>query len=149
MINISAVTRALETLLKDHPTIKQQQYIIVRGEKINENPDLVPWLGIYRRSIDYDPTVFGLHSQTWVGDIKITMIIQESSLDGGDDCEERLEKRVQEVMDVVLSDVTLNANVEVLTGTTVSYTYNEVDEETLSYQNALIDLIFQAQTGGV
>jgi len=125
MINVSTITASLETTFKADPTLATDGFrsaTIKRGEYVNMDPDLTPWLGIYRTRVGYNPRSLGRGNNCeWQGEVTIRLLIQASHTQGGDDCETRLEQYVKDVLDATWSDPTWAGVVDMVTGIDVEY----------------------------
>lgn len=72
------------------------------------------WVGVYRERIDYPPRTLGLGAGYRNQLIRLFLLVQESDPTSGDECEDRLEELLQNVIGVLLSDPTLKGTVQTL-----------------------------------
>jgi len=144
--NMSTITKAVETVLNNDQNF--ENYTICRGEKVNEDPANCPWIGIYRRSQKYDPRTLGrgVGHRSFEGVVYI--IVQETSLKDGSECEDLLDEAVQKVVNAVLTDPQFRSNVDMTNGLVIDYSYDSTsDEEYESYfQTAFIELTMEGET---
>lgn len=145
MINAADITKSIVVILENHPDF--QDVIITRSDFVNEQAERTPWIGVYRTAVEYDPATLGHHSESWQGIISVTLLVQENSLDSGAHCESKLESLLNKTLDVLWSDPTFKASIEMVTKFRVSYLYNETEEESMYFQTAKIDITGEVRTG--
>jgi len=148
MINVSDITKALKTQLEnDSNLVSNSIKNIKRSEYVNYDPDLCPWVGIYKDSSDTEPASLGKNSTSWKSKINFSVLVQSSDLGSGEDCEDKLDKYIKLVKDAIWSDATIGGTVDMITGFTVEYSYELTDESTMHFQWATIKVIVEARTG--
>jgi len=147
MIDAAKIAEALKSQLTSNVYMVQNGVKINRGEYVNMDPDLTPWVSIYRDSIDYVPERMGKHTKSFTASIVFKLLIQESNLDTGEKCEDQLEALTQAVLDAVWADPKLGGNVDMLTAIDVNYSYNEHDSKTIYFQWSIVSLTFKVATG--
>jgi hypothetical protein len=113
-INFSDVTRAIESMLNDAPTIGQAGVKVKRSDEINESPTAHGWIGIYPDEISCPPRALGMGSGYRNQLIRPFLLVQHNDLTSGADCEERLETLIQKVVGVLLSDTSLKGTVQTI-----------------------------------
>lgn len=79
------------------------------------------WVGIYRDGIQYPPRALGMGSGYRMQQIRLYLLVQESDPTSGSECEDRLERLMQKVVGVLLSDPSLKGTVNTLDDFSVSY----------------------------
>lgn len=146
-IDVSSVTRALETLLLNTQSLTP--CTVCRGEPINRDPNACPWIGIYRRQHDYVPRTLGKGSghRQFTGDI--VLIVQETDTTSGGDCEDLLDGKVKDVLDAIFTDPTISQAVDMVNEVKVTYSYDtdgDEDEFNHYFQTAFIQLTLEAST---
>ena len=147
MINIADITTALQAQLTADVTVSEfLASPIVRGGLINNDAGMTPWIGIYRGAVNYEPRTLGRGLSTYEAYPSVRIIVQETSMDSGEDCENLLEGRVKSVLDAVLADPTIGGTVDMVTGFGVEYGYVETDRETLYFQSAIITISLEVAT---
>lgn len=136
MINVSTITQQLVEWLEDD--INLQDCRVSRGEFVNEDPSLAVngWLGMYRRSVDYDPRNLGVPPNNYEGDFVFMVLVQRTSFKSGQACEDALEGMVKNVLDRVVQ-VPRNY-IDHFSDIVVDYTYIETDRKTMHFQGALL-----------
>lgn len=145
MFNMSTVTKATTTLLKD---ALAKKYTIARGEYMNDDPSITPWVGIYRAKLALEPLTLGRTSNRFLTDVSLLIIVQASSGKDGAQAEERLEEYQSAVISALDADPTLGGTVQTITGYSVEYTYKENERESLYFQEALITVSARTKSGG-
>ena len=122
--------------------------VIERCEYVNQDENRVPWIGIYRTRVKYAPKTLGRHTETWQGQIHLTLLLQQSSMDSGAEAESRLEQLIYDTLTVLWADPTFGGNVEMTVDMDVSYVEENVsNEDSLYFQTAMLQLICEVRTG--
>lgn len=145
MIDASKITAALEAQFNADATM--QDAIIERCEYVNQQETRVPWLGIYRTRVKYTPRTLGRHTETWQGQIYITLLLQEASSSSGAEAEERLEAFIKRTLTSIWADPTLGGQLEMVVDMDVSYIEESTNEDSLYFQTAMIEIIGEVRTG--
>ena len=143
MINMSVITAAVEVLLNAE---LNDDYTIERNEYINMDFEKTAWVGIYRGTFKYTPQTLGRGLNAWRANPSIRIIVQASSLDSAEAAEDELEGYIEEVLDAIMTDITLGGTVAMINEINVSYGYNETESETIYSQNAELELITEVRT---
>lgn len=147
MINVSDITKALVVQLESYADIKNLKPTIERGEYVNNDPDVTPWIGVYRSVSDYVPRTLGNHLASFQNTTKIRILAQDASFKSGGDCENRIEDLATKILECVISDKTIGGTVDMVNSLNVEYMYNETDRESLYYQTAVITVEVEVSTG--
>lgn len=139
-IKFSNITQALQTAFENDNNTKN--YTIVRSESVNADPTNAAggWLGIYRSRVDYDPRTLGKGGRNFRGDVFILLVAQITSLESGEDAEDRLEEMVENIIQVVFNDLSVKSTLSTITGLTVTYSYNRTKEASMYFQEAIIEV---------
>ena len=147
MINFHTITKAIRTQLANDAAVSAfMNREITIGEYINVDPDIVPWMGIYRGKVTYTPRTLGVNASSWEATPQVRIIVQATSFKSGEDCELLLEDYVEKTIDAIWADPTIGNTVDMLVGYEVEYGYNETDRETIYFQSAIITLDLEAKT---
>ena len=138
MIDFSLITKGLQTLLREHPRL---EYVteVARGEYINVDPALCTWIGVYRGAFAIEPRTLGRGADNWLARIPIDIVVQVNG-DGGEDAETLLGVAVKDVLDVIVTDLTLGGTVDMVKEFSISYSYEKTASERLDFQWAIITL---------
>lgn len=141
MINASTIMEQLREWFADD--IALDGFIFSRGEFINEDAGQAVngWLGLYRRSVDYDPRNLGVPPNNYHGELVFDIVVQRTSLKSGEDCEDELEENVKAVLDRLVQ--VPRTYIDHFSDLTVEYTYLETDRKTMYFQGALIEATAQ------
>ena len=136
MINVSTIMAQIQEWLQDD--IELDGFIIERSEFVNEDPGRATngWIGIYRRSVDYDPRNLGVPPNNYHGTVDFMVIVQNTSMKSGADAEDALEASVLKVLERVVQ--VPRDYVDHFSDILVDYTYLETDRKTMYFQGALI-----------
>lgn len=142
MINVSTITTALKTLLDSNATIAAWPLAmpVVRGDYINEDAGLTPWIGIYRGEINLEPRTLGMTPNNLEATALIKIVVQQSSADSSSACETLLEGRVHDVLSAIMSDTSIGGTVDMVNRFKVSHGYIETESTSLYFQTAIIEL---------
>lgn len=128
MLDISTLTKALETLLSDNSTTGQ--FTIERSQRINSDPGRMPWLGIYPGTATTAPHVLGRSNQAWLENVELQIVCQTNDYnDDGAAASDALEVLLKYVMDAVNANLTLGVNGARVVGARREYRYNVTDDD--------------------
>lgn len=143
MIDASVITKAMHQLLING---LPNSYNIERSEYINFDPDRVPYVGIYRGQLKYSPHTLGRDLSSWRADFTITLVVQAASINTGGEAESRLEKYLQEVLDIVVADKTIGGTVAIIKDIEINYSYNMEESGTMYFHAAEVDILTEVRT---
>lgn len=118
-INVANITAAVENMFVNAD--KLDAATIERDAELNEIPGLCPWIGIYRMGVTYPSRVLGLGSGFRGQRIELAVFVQQSDATSGEECGERLEALIVDVISVLLSDPTLGGSVDTIDNFEVRY----------------------------
>ena len=147
MIDISKLTENLYGQIKSNASIISDGVKVSVGEYVNMNENNAPWVGIYKGNVDYEPRSMGKHAASWGGTLTVKVVIQEYHGKSGFECEKRLGKLVNNIMNAVWADPTIGGVVDMLTDISEEYIYNENDSKSVHFQWAILSLTFENRTG--
>lgn len=136
MINVSTIMKQVQDWLADDANLIN--YVIERSEFINEDPGRAVngWIGIYRRSVDYEPRNLGVPPNNYEADLDFMLVVQRTSMQSGADCEDKLEESIKDVLDRMVQIP--KTYIDHFLDVTIEYTYLEADRKTMYFQGALI-----------
>lgn len=138
IINFKNITQAIETLLNNNTT---GTYLIERNHERNGDPNKAMvnngWIGIYRDSLTYNSHTTG--SSPWLVDVAVRIEIQIASMLSSDDCEDKMEDAVNDVLTVLNANKKLSDSVLMTNGFNISYEINAEHRE-VWYHAAIITL---------
>lgn len=146
MLNMSDITKAVVALIEGSPSATE--YLVKRGDYINDDPHETPWVGVYRSKLGLTPLTIGRGSKKWNGDVSILVIAQQASMKSGDEAEDRLEAMQKIILEIIDADPTLGGTVQTVVGYDIEYTYKENERESIYFHEALITISARAKTGG-
>jgi hypothetical protein len=125
-IDVSAVTRALVAMLSADSRLEQAT--IERSAELNEIPGRCPWIGVYRSGVEYPLRTLGMGSGWRQQRLNLMVFVQHADGTSGEECEDRLEGLIVDVIGVLLSDPTLGNTVDTLDEFSVTYLdYSQTD----------------------
>lgn len=124
--NVAIVTGAIvERLVND---ARLAEATVERSAELNEIPGRCPWIGVYRSGVEYPLRTLGMGSGWRQQRIDLMVFVQHSDGTSGEECEDRLEGLIVDVISVLLSDPTLGGAVDTLDEFTVKYLdYSQTD----------------------
>lgn len=108
-------------MLNDAPEVGGADVDIDRSCEEKLTPTAHGWVGIYRDGIQYPLRTLGMGSGYRMQQIRLYLLVQESDPTSGSECEDRLERLLQKVVGVLLSDPSLKGTVNTLDDFSVSY----------------------------
>lgn len=138
MKNIGDITEAIKVLLEDVSYFSDNNFTIERGTPPVTDPNFMPWIGIYRDSVKYNPRSLGIarvntDTDNWSGLIRVVIMVKDHEVpnleDAGADLEDAIELHIKNILDTVVGSRTLSDNVEDIKSIEVSYTYERMDED--------------------
>jgi len=133
--------------LKDTLSAAMTSHTVERADYVNMDPHRAPWIGVYRTRVKYDPRTLGRNAASWNGTVVIRLMVQQTSMISGEDCENQLEANIASVLAAVWSDETWESTVDMVTGMEIEYSYKEHELESIYFQWALITLTAEVSTG--
>lgn len=136
MINASAITAHVLSWLQQDANLSG--FAFTRGEFVNEDPGAAVngWIGIYRRSVMYDPRNLGVPSNNFAATLIFDVVVQRTNLKSGADAEDALEASTKHVLDRLVSIP--KDYIYFYKDLRVDYAYIETDRRTMYFQGALI-----------
>lgn len=139
-MNITTITKALQEQLQYNQDVAGflSGQSVGRDEPINEDPNRVPWVCVYKGGIKYDPRTLGYNS--FEADIELRVLVQATSLKSGEDCSELIDDYVQKIVAAIRADKTIGGTVDIVTNLSVDFSYTETDRSTLFFQMAEITI---------
>ena len=136
MINVATIMEQIRQWLEDD--VNLATFTVTRSDFANEDPGAAVngWIGVYRRSVDYDPRNLGQPPNNYEGSLIFDVLVQKTSMESGASAEDSLEEAVKDVLDrlVQIPKTYLDHFSDIL----VEYAYIETDRTTLYFQGALI-----------
>lgn len=114
---------------------------VTRGERINTDPALTPWVGIYIIGEDYVSRTLGVAAGFRMQHMGIAVVLQQSSRTSGEKCQDLLEQLKQAVIASLLSDPSLGGTVDTLADFAVIYASAEKQGSgDINFQTAIISV---------
>ena len=144
MLLASDITKAIVDAFKSDSEFNGVE--IERGDFVNENVQRCPWIGVYRRSIDYDPETLGDGPDYWTATMTVQIVAQVTNFKGGDAAEDDLETLVKQIIDKIVEDTTLSSNIDMVNNIGVTYSYIAEEEDTIFFQAAIIEMTLEVST---
>lgn len=125
-MDIGTVTRALVTAIQADADFDGA--VVERDEFVNEDSDQarVAWIGIYRRSVAYEPLTLaaGYAGRYDLNPLKLFIVIQTVDSDSGAACADRLEAHIKNFIDLLLANDSITNTVERIARFEVEYGYD-------------------------
>lgn len=125
MIKFNEIMDAVEQAIKNNPDIKTQDFTVTRSQYVNSDPALVPWVGIYRNAISYDPHAMGRGARNWLSTVMVDIMVQSYDVDSGAEAELKLEEHTDLILEILEADRTLGGKVQQITGYELTYLVDE------------------------
>lgn len=129
MIHTSSdLTKAIESQLAND--VRLTGVNIERSSRINYDPDLMPWVGVYPGEVDTSPRCLGTLARRWEETMSPILLLQENSLaDEGTEAADLLEDLIKNVYLVLDSDIKFGLQHARLLGLSRRYTYVQDDSK--------------------
>lgn len=113
--------KAIEDSLKATVYFVDFNVRIERGEELNEDPDKMPWVGIYPMGEQLPIRTMGMGNGFRAQQLKIAVICQASGLSGASAVQDDLGVLVAAVESRILTDTSLGGSMDVITDFDVFY----------------------------
>lgn len=141
MINVATIMQQVLEWLQDDPEL--DGFTIERSELVNEDAGKASagWIGLYRRTVDYDPRNLGVAPNNYHGELTFMLFVQRAIMASGAEAEDALEDDVKKVLDRLVQ--LPRTHVDTFTDLVIDYTYQETDRTTMYFQGALITVTAQ------
>lgn len=137
--NVSEICEKLKRQLEEWPALMDIRTRVERAAPINKDTNRCPWVGIYRQTQAFTPRALGLGSGYRRHNITLALVVQEASLKSGQDCEERMERLISEVVSAICSDESIGGSVLALTEDPIAVSYSSYEvEQNNFYQEAVL-----------
>ena len=146
-VNVSVVTKAVEQMLNDDPSVGGQGALIERSAPLREEATSDGWVGIYRSQVKHVARALGMSAAQRMSRVLLMLVVRESAQSSGADCEDNLEDLVQRVLQTLLSDPSLKGTVQMLDEVVVNYDRYEKDSDDVFNQSATLFITALAPTG--
>jgi hypothetical protein len=144
-LNVSTVAEALQQQLQEWPYMAANNVKVTRAAVLNKSQSDCPWIGIYRQGQSFEPRTLGLGNGYRRQNITFALVLQASSLKGGEDCELLMESLLSEAVSAICSDESIRGTCDCLSPDPFNITYSSYSAEGTSfYQEAV--LIFTVVT---
>ena len=125
MIKFNEIMDAVEQAINNSPDIKTQNFTVTRSQYVNSDPQLVPWIGIYRNAINYNPHAMGRGANNWLSIVMVDIMVQSFDADSGVNAEIKLEEHTDLILEILEADRTLGGKVQQITGYELTYLVDE------------------------
>jgi hypothetical protein len=137
-IDVSDVTSACETLLKNSPLVGEDGYDVDVAEAPPENLGEKGWVGIYRTRMQCPSRTLGAGAGHRNQRIEMAFMVRESDGTSGKECQARLDLLVKRVLSVLLTDASFGGTVTMLDEVEVQYNDYTKGDTGIFLQQALI-----------
>jgi hypothetical protein len=144
---MSVITRALREQLSTALELSEKFGNGVRvesAEPVNESPERCPWIGVYKQTQSLPSRTLGTGTGSRHQRVSVLVLMQETSSQSGQDCEDRLNVLVNESLTAILDDESLGGTV--MTIEEIDVTYTDFRREGAAFlQEAVLSLSAMAQ----
>lgn len=147
MLNINDITESLYLQIKKHPGIVSAGMDVEHGAYINMDPDRAPWVGIYKGPVTYSPSSLGRNAQSWKAVVSLIIVVQASHLGSSSECCRLLGSYEQKVLDAIWSDPKFGSQVDMVTGLSTDYSYNNLESDSMYHQQSTIKITAEVCAG--
>lgn len=137
--NAFSVLAALEAMLKANTALINFEGRITRGEEINMDENLMPWIGIYPLGDEFPIRTLGVGNGFRQQRLSIAVIIQNMSRTSGAACQDALGEFEKAVIDAILSDTSLGGTMDVVDNFSVSYSAPAKQASNFTIQSSVIN----------
>ena len=113
MIHVNSIAHSLFTTLASDSTLVDSGFTVQLSAPFPTDPGLTPWVGVYADDVTFDPWRLG-GPQPWKAEILLMVVVQEQSLAGGLDANDRLHRALFPVLAAVNSNKNLDGTVRII-----------------------------------
>lgn len=145
MIDVAEITEAVRQKLLTFPAVRaliSDSERITRGEYVNRDAAVTPWLGVYRQPVKFSAKNLGNGPGSWEVKSRITILAQAHA-DGGKEAEDVLCDLVDAVLDALIQDLSFGGTVGTVREISIEWSFEETESETMDFQHALIHVDFE------
>lgn len=135
MIHLGEVCAGAVTVLQAGLPAANSQgraYKITRGQWLNRNPALTPWIGLYPASQGDQPGFIANLTNPWQSTVRIYAVVQTSTAiahaNDGATAQDLMEEAVAAVNAALLADLTLNGTVRHIVGQDAEYRFIDPEQ---------------------
>ena len=141
MINVATIMQQVLEWLQNDSAL--DGFTIERSELVNEDAGKASsgWIGLYRRTVDYDPRNLGVPPNNYHGELTFMLFVQRAVMSSGAEAEDVLEEDVKTVLDRLVQIP--RTYIDTFTDLVIDYTYQETERTTMYFQGALITVTAQ------
>ena len=136
MINVNSVTNALLTTISSASTIVNSGINVCLNEVFNTDPNQSPWVGIYYGGTEIVPHRIG-SSNPWRAVHDLRVYVQDSSMQSGQDANDRLDRLMWPVLSAVNSNKNLDATVHILENLNIDPYQRDIEDEQWMFTNEI------------
>lgn len=132
MRSASEITVAIESILNSYPALSNTT--IERSVRVNMDPAIMPWCGVYPGRRDIDPATLGGCTRRWRSSPSPKLVLQEYGYDDeGQTASDALDALIVNVLDAISGEHNTGLNFGLdgvrLIGISIEYTYVLTDED--------------------
>jgi len=102
---MTRVTKAIERTLKLYPDLKAT---IKRGEGLNADPQLCPWVGIYIGDSDHEAAFLAGGDRPWRVIAEVELYLQHTSPESGEQAQDRVQALAKTIREALQANISLN-----------------------------------------
>lgn len=139
-IDVSLITRKVESLFKDDPALLATDTVIERGEPLNTDSARCPWVGIYKSGVAFPARTIGVGQGYRRQKPGLVIVAQAADINSGHECEDTLEALLQNLMRILLNNEGLGGLVDALDSVDISYG-NYGKDGNVFVQSAVIQVV--------
>jgi hypothetical protein len=132
VLDTSEVTGALVDLIAQFPAVDDLGARVVSNAPVNEDGGQCPWVGVYQTRQEFVLRTLGAGPGFRMHRVSLAVVLTESSLLTGRDCERKLERLLAAVLSAILSDPSLRGTL-LVTQDPFSITYSNFRDEGGAY----------------
>lgn len=142
--NVGQVSRAIQAMLNDHPSIGNEGVTIERSVEPPDDPGCEGYIGIYKGRCSLPIRTLGMGSGFRDHNLRFCLSVRMSGYEDGEECETALEDLLQHTVSCLLSDTSLRGTVENIGVFEVEYdtvVINEKEKEYLQVANVFFEAL--------
>lgn len=111
--SMARALKALQVQVRDNQNvIAINEVKVERGVEVNQDPDKCPWIGIYPLGENFPTRALGISNGFRNQQLRFAIVMQESSVSGGERAQDDLGTLVEAVTGAILSNPTIGGTAQ-------------------------------------
>jgi len=136
MIKQHQILEKATKLLIASPDLQNEKATIIQSEDINENPNVVPWIGVYPGDTEYEPARAG---NIWRNEMSFRITVQIANSRDGNIAEQQINELEIMVIKAIMQNTSEWSNLlDMFTSLNISPGLRETEDGTIVFRESVI-----------